>query len=164
MTLFIVARGRTLCCLRLVRFSQTRMHGKEKLTSSAVVALLPLAHDCFTVPRPLYLVPLSAGFLLDDDANNASSSGSRFRFLGAGTVTPAVEDDVLALIACASAAARARVRIGALKMGGCIEIEYPLATVEVLTAGEMVAGGGGVSSITMTSRSLPLSSTSWTSL
>ena len=85
------------------------MHGKENLTSSAVVALLPLAHDCFTVPRPLYLVPLSAGFLLDDDANNASSSGSRFRFLGAGTVTPAVEDDVLALVV-------AIVRQG----GGCV--------------------------------------------
>lgn len=93
-----------------------------------------------------------------------SSSGSRFRFLGAGAVTPAVEDEALELRACASAAALARVRMGALKMGGCMEMEKPFAAVDVLTAGEMVAGGGGVSSITITSRSLPSVSTSWTSL
>ena len=42
--------------------------------------------------------------------------------------------------------------------------EMTLVVVEAVSAGESVEGGGGVSSMTMTSLSRPSWSTSWTSL
>ena len=83
------------------------------------------------------------------------SRSSRFRFLGGGAgIAETLLEDIWA-----SAAARARVLIGAEYAGGWYEAEKPPVRV---VAGDIV--GGGVSSMTMTSLVLPSGSTSCTSL
>ena len=84
------------------------MQGGTVLTSSVGWPLV-LPQDASPLGR-LEMWPLVAGFLR---AVPAMSTGSLLRFLGAGAV-----EDELADNACASAAARALVRIGALYTGG----------------------------------------------
>ena len=98
-------------------------------------------------------------------ATTVENSGSRLRRFGAGPGR--AETEALGLVeeeyTWASAAARARVRTGWPKIGGCMDMEYPAVVVELLIAGETVAGGGGVSSMTITWRIRPSASSSWTS-
>lgn len=93
----------------------------NKERTSSVAAPLPLAHD-LVVKGGMALEPL--GYLLVctflEDANSEPPSGSRFRFLGAGA---AITEEDAELTSCASAAARARVLIGALKIGGWWDME-----------------------------------------